>query len=101
MQYKHGGDARVAGLDLGNYNGLRKSTEWLYVIAELMEICATQPFVDYQQTIEIVIESKKKRLEEVIRHCRKNESPVPSHTLKMHSRTCLQRFKKTERQDDK
>jgi len=38
-----------------------------------MEICAIQPFVDYQQTIEIMIEAKKKRLEEVIRNCRKNE----------------------------
>lgn len=50
----------------------RKSTEWLYVIAELMEICAIRPFVDCQQTIEMMIESKRKRLEEVISHCRKN-----------------------------
>jgi hypothetical protein len=121
VQYKQGGGVRVAGLDLGNYNGSwdklfknsiemfkgfsqfllltdgdtaildslkdkvkiifqrclwhiphqakyvlwqdavkRKSAEWLYVIAELMEICAIRP----------------------------------SHTLKMPGLTCLQRSKK-------
>ena len=133
VQYKHGGGVRVAGLDLGNYNGSwdklfqnsievfkrfsqfllltdgdtaildsvkdkvkiifqrclwhiphqakyvlwqdavkRKSTEWLYVIAELMEICAIRPFVDCQQTIEMMVESKRNRLEEIIRYCREN-----------------------------
>ena len=133
VQYKQGGGVRVAGLDLGNYNGSwdklfknsievfkglsqfllltdgdtaildslkdkvkiifqrclwhiphqakyvlwqdavkRKSAEWLYVIAELMEICAIRPFVDCQQTIDMMVESKRKRLEEIIRYCREN-----------------------------
>lgn len=133
VQYKQGGGVRVAGLDLGNYNGSwdklfqnsievfkrfnqfllltdgdtaildslkdkvkiifqrclwhiphqakyvlwqdavkRKSAEWLYVIAELMEICAIRPFVDCRQTIEMMVESKRKRLEEIIRYCRDN-----------------------------
>jgi hypothetical protein len=133
VQYKQGGGVRVAGLDLGNYNGSwdnlfqnsievfkrfnqfllltdgdttildglkdkvkiifqrclwhiphqakyvlwqdavkRKSAEWLYVISELMEICAIRPFVDCQQTIEMMVESKRKRLEEIIRYCREN-----------------------------
>jgi hypothetical protein len=133
VQYKKGGGVRVAGLDLGNYNGSwnklfqnsikifksftqfllitdgdtaildglkknnvkiifqrclwhiphqakyvlwqdsvkRKSVEWLYLISELIEICAIRPFVDCQQTIEMMLESKKKRLDKIIRHCRK------------------------------
>ena len=50
----------------------RKSAEWLYVIAELMEICAIRPFVDCQETIAMMVESKRKRLEEVISYCRAN-----------------------------
>lgn len=134
IQYKQGGGVRVAGLDLGNYNGSwdklfqnsievlkgfsqfllltdgdtaildalkdkvkiifqrclwhiphqakyvlwqdkvkHKSAEWLYVISELMEICAIRPFVDCQQTIEMMVESKRKRLEEIMRYCRENE----------------------------
>ena len=134
IQYKQGGGVRIAGLDLGNYNGSwdklfqdsidvlkgfsqfllltdgdtaildalkdkvkiifqrclwhiphqakyvlwqdkvkHKSAEWLYVISELMEICAIRPFVDCQQTIEMMVESKRKRLEKIIRYCRKNE----------------------------
>jgi len=134
IQYKQGGGVRVAGLDLGDYNGSwnklfqnsievlkgfsqfllftdgdtaildalkdkvkiifqrclwhiphqakyvlwqdkvkHKSAEWLYVISELMEICAIRPFVDCQQTIEMMVESKRKRLEEIIRYCRENK----------------------------
>jgi hypothetical protein len=47
-----------------------KSAEWLYVVSELMEICAIRPFVDCKKTIEKMIESKRKRLEAVIVHCR-------------------------------
>jgi len=133
VQYKKGGGVRVAGLDIGNYNGSwdklfqnsieafksfrqfflltdgdttildglkgkvkiifqrclwhiphqakyvlwqdavkHKSSEWLYVISELMEICAIRPFVDCRQTIEMMVESKRKRLETTIRHCREN-----------------------------
>ena len=50
-----------------------KSADWLNIIAELMEICAIRPLVDCQQTIEMMVESKKKRLEEIIRHCREKE----------------------------
>jgi hypothetical protein len=46
-----------------------KSSEWLQVISELMEIGAIRPFVDCQKTIEKMIESKRKRLEEVIKYC--------------------------------
>ncbi len=133
VQYKQGGGVRIAGLDLGNYNGSwdklfqnsievfksfsqfllltdgdtaildslkdkvkiifqrclwhiphqakhvlwkdavkRKSAESLYVISELMEICAIRPFVDCQQTIEMMVESKRKRLGEIIKYCRDN-----------------------------
>jgi hypothetical protein len=132
IQYKRGGGVRVAGLDIGNYNGAwnrlfqnsievfkgfhrrfllvtdgdtsildglkdkvkiivqrclwhiphqakyvlwqddvkHKSAEWLHVVSELMEICAIRPFVDCQKTIGKMIESKRKRLEEVIGYCR-------------------------------
>ena len=134
IQYKHGGGVRIAGLDIGNYNGSwdklfqnsievfkgfsqfflltdgdtsildglkdkvnvifqrclwhiphqakyvlwqdsvkRKSAEWLHVIAEIMEIYAIRPFVDCQQTIKMMIESKRKRLEEVIKYCKEKE----------------------------
>ena len=46
-----------------------KSAEWLHVISELMEICAIRPLVDCQKTIEKMIESKRNRLEEVIKYC--------------------------------
>jgi len=132
VQYKKSGGVRVAGLDIGNYNGAwdnlfkkslevfmgfrkqfllitdgdtsildslkgkvkviiqrclwhipyqakyvlwqdtvkHKSVEWLYVVSELMEICAIRPLVDCKKTIEKMIESKRKRLEAVIVHCR-------------------------------
>jgi len=108
IQYIKGGGVRIAGLDIGNYNGSwdklfqnsievfksfsqflclwhlphqakyvlwqdavkRKSADWLYVISELMEICAIRPFVDCQQTIERMVESKRKRLDEIIKYCR-------------------------------
>jgi len=133
VQYKRGGGVRIAGLDLGNYNGSwsklfqnsievikgfsrfllitdgdtsildslkdkvtiifqrclwhiphqakyvlwqdavkHKSAQWLHVISELMEICAIQPFVDCQKTIEMMIESKRERLENIITFCREN-----------------------------
>ena len=130
VQYKRGGGVRIAGIDVGNYNGgwkklfenslevlkgfrrfllitdgdtsileglkdkvevliqrclwhipyqakyvlwqdgvKHKSAEWLHVISELMEICAIRPLVDCQKTIEKMIESKRNRLEEVIKYC--------------------------------
>ncbi len=135
VQHKKGGGIRVAGVDIGNYNGSwknifrksidvikkfncpfllltdgdtsifdslkgkvevliqrclwhipyqakyylwkdsvkRKSKEWLHVIAELMEICAIRPMVDCQETIDTMIESKRKRLDELIKFCREQE----------------------------
>ena len=134
VQYKKGGGIRVAGLDIGNYNGSwenlfknsidvfrkfscrfllitdgdtsildglkgkikiivqrclwhipyqakyvlwqdkvkHRSAEWLYVIAELMEICAIRPFVDCKQTIDAMVSSKTIRLDEVIKRCKEN-----------------------------
>jgi len=134
VQYKKGGGIRVAGIDIGNYNGSwdklfqksldvikgfkepfllmtdgdtsifeslkgkvmilvqrclwhiphqakyvlwkdrvkRKSEDWLRVVAELMEICAIRPLVDCQDTIQAMIASKRKRLEEIMAFCREN-----------------------------
>lgn len=131
VQYKKSGGIRVAGIDIGSYNGSwdklfkksieiikgfkqpfllltdgdtsildslkgkvtifvqrclwhiphqakyvlwqdgvkRKSAEWLYVIAELMEICAIRPLVDCQGTIQAMIKSKQARLEKVTAYC--------------------------------
>ena len=49
-----------------------KSPEWLYLMSEIMEICAIRPFVDCQETIAMMVESKKKRLEKIISHCQEN-----------------------------
>lgn len=135
IQYKKGGGIRVAGIDIGNYNGSwdklfkksievikkfkrpfllltdgdtsifeslkgkvtilvqrclwhipyqaqyvlwqdgvkRKSSEWLQVIAELMEVCAIRSLVDCPDTIKAMIESKRARLEKVIDYCREKE----------------------------
>ena len=129
IQYKKSGGVRVAGLDIGDYNGSwdnlfktskyskgfkqfllltdgdtsildslkgkvkiifqrclwhipyqakyywqrkvkHKSSEWLYVVSELMEICAIRPYVDCKKTIQAMIASKKTRLDIVIAHCR-------------------------------
>ena len=51
----------------------RKSTEWLYVIAELMEICAIRSLVDCPDTIKAMVESKRARLEKIIDYCREKE----------------------------
>ncbi len=130
IQYKKGGGVRIAGLDIGNYNGSwdglfkksadafkkfrefllvtdgdsaileglkgkvkvifqrclwhipyqakyvlwqdsvkRKSDEWLHVVAELMEICAIRPLVDSKLVIDSMIDSKKRRLQELIEYC--------------------------------
>jgi hypothetical protein len=132
IQYKKGGGVRVAGLDIGSYNGSwdkvfqksievikgfkqsfllltdgdtsifdslkgqvtiliqrclwhipyqakyvlwkdkvkHKSSEWLYLVSELMEICAIRSLVDCPDTIRAMVASKKMRLEKVIEHCR-------------------------------
>lgn len=134
IQYKAGGGVRIAGLDLGNYNGSwnnlfqnsikafqkfsqfllltdgdaaildslkdkvkiifqrclwhiphqakyvlwqdgvkHKSTNWIFLVAELMEICAIRSLVDCQETIDAMIVSKKKRLKEIIQYCHEHE----------------------------
>jgi hypothetical protein len=140
VQYKKGGGIRVAGLDIGPYNGSwdnlfrknleiikkftrpfllvtdgdtaifeslkekvkiliqrclwhipyqgryvlwqdkvpRKSADWLHVIAELMEICAIRSLVDCPETILAMIESKRRRLDQVIEFCRQKNY---SHTV--------------------
>jgi hypothetical protein len=140
VQYKKGGGIRVAGVDIGNYNGSwdklfqksievikkfkrpfllltdgdstifesltgevtiliqrclwhipyqakyvlwkdgvkRKGDEWYYVLAELLEICAIRPLVDCRDTIQAMIASKRKRLEQIIEYCRKEGY---SHTV--------------------
>lgn len=140
VQYKRCGGVRVAGLDIGNYNGSwdklfnrsievfkgfrcrfllitdgdtsildglkdkikiivqrclwhipyqakyvlwqdkvkHKSAEWLFVIAELMEICAIRPLVNDKQTIAAMVFSKKERLEKVIKRC---EEQGYAHTV--------------------
>ena len=47
----------------------RKGEEWLYIISELMEICAIRPLVDCQKTVEKMVQSKRNRLEAVIQYC--------------------------------
>ncbi len=47
----------------------RKGEEWLHVVAELMEICAVRPLVDYHDTIQAMIASKRKRLEKITAYC--------------------------------
>lgn len=140
VQYKKGGGIRVAGLDIGNYNGsweklfrknleiikkftrpfllvtdgdttifdslkgkvkiliqrclwhipyqaqyvlwkdkvVRKSADWLHVVAELMEICAIRTLVDCPETIQAMIASKEERLDHVIEFCRQQNY---SHTV--------------------
>jgi len=51
----------------------RKSQEWLYVISEVLEICAIRPLVDCEETIKAMIASKKERLDKVIEYCRDRE----------------------------
>ncbi len=139
VQYKKGGGIRVAGLDIGNYNGswanlfrknleiirkfkstfllvtdgdtaifdslkgkvkvlfqrclwhlpyqaqyvlwkdgvARKSEDWLHVVAELMEICAIRSLVDCPETIQAMLASKRKRLDQVIEFCQQKSY---SHT---------------------
>ncbi len=132
VQYKKGGGIRVAGLDIGPYNGsweklfrknleiikkftrpfllvtdgdtaifdglkekvtvliqrclwhipyqaryvlwkdkvARKNADWLHVMAELMEICAIRSLVDCPETIQAMIASKRRRLDQVVEFCR-------------------------------
>ena len=48
----------------------RRSSEWLYTLAELFEICAIRSLVNDQKLIREMVHSKERRLSELIRHCR-------------------------------
>lgn len=48
----------------------RKSKEWVYVLSEVLEICAIRTLVGCEETIKAMIESKRKRLDEIIAYCR-------------------------------
>ncbi len=51
----------------------RKSKEWLYVMSEILEICAIRSLVDCEETIKAMISSKKERLDKVIEYCKERE----------------------------
>lgn len=51
----------------------RKSQEWLYVMSEVLEICAIRPLVDCEETIKAMVVSKNERLDKVIEYCRERE----------------------------
>lgn len=48
----------------------RKSTPWVYAMAELLEICALRSLVDDPKVIRQMVASKEKRLSELIGYCR-------------------------------
>lgn len=131
VQYKKGGGVRVAGVDIGGYNGgwyrvfkdslevfkrfgrfllitdgdtsildslkgkvriifqrclwhiphqlkyvlwkdrvKHKSREWLYILSEVLEICAIRPLVMCEETIKAMVDSRRKRLDKIIGHCK-------------------------------
>lgn len=49
----------------------RKSKEWLYILAELLEICAIRPLVEDDKIIDQILQSKEKRLHYLIEYCHK------------------------------
>jgi hypothetical protein len=48
----------------------RKTKDWLYTLAEVLEICAIRPLVDCEETLKAMVASKQKRLQKLIKHCR-------------------------------
>ena len=51
----------------------RKSKDWLYILSEVLEICAIRSGVEEEEIIREMIASKTKRLEEVIAYCQKKK----------------------------
>ena len=49
----------------------RKSKDWLYILSEVLEICAIRSGVEEEDVIQTMIASKTKRLEAVIAFCQK------------------------------
>jgi hypothetical protein len=48
----------------------RKSGDWLYLLAEIMEICAIRPLVDDLDVIKSMVKSKTERLAKLILFCK-------------------------------
>jgi len=48
----------------------RKTNDWLYLLGEIMEICAIRSLVDEAEVIGAMIKSKKGRLEKLISYCK-------------------------------
>lgn len=48
----------------------RKTSDWLYVLSEILEVCAIRPLVDCEETIKAMIASKNSRLDKVIEYCK-------------------------------
>jgi len=48
----------------------RKSREWIYALAELLEICAIRSYVDEEKVIRQMVRRKEERLSELIAYCR-------------------------------
>ncbi len=48
----------------------RKSQEWIYALAELLEICAIRSYVDDMKVIRQIVHRKEERLLELIAYCR-------------------------------
>jgi len=48
----------------------RKSKQWLYALAELLEICAIRSLVDDQKLIRQMVRLKEQRLQGLIEYCR-------------------------------
>ena len=49
----------------------RKSKDWLYILSEVLEICAIRSGVEEEEVIREMIASKTRRLDEVIAYCEK------------------------------
>ena len=47
-----------------------KSREWIYALAELLEICAIRSYVDEEKVIRQMVRRKEERLSELIAYCR-------------------------------
>lgn len=48
----------------------RKSREWIYALAELLEICAIRSYVNDEKVIRQMVHRKEERLSELIAYCR-------------------------------
>ena len=47
----------------------RKTSDWLYIMAEIMEICSIRPLVDDMDSIKSMVKSKTDRVEKLISFC--------------------------------